>query len=77
MDPSSPGQRWERRRYWQDTDLVRIEWWHGHQPHPEGPPAAHPPIPTHDFCYAHGTQIYPTLGCHICGQRPGGRHRHL
>jgi hypothetical protein len=71
MESSSNDQGWERRRYWHRNTLARIEWWHQNQPQPEGPPVGHPPLPTRDFCYTHGTQIYPTLGCQVCGQRRG------
>ena len=35
---------------------------------PSTPPAH---VVKRDYCYRHGTAIYPTLGCQVCGQRPG------
>ncbi len=62
---------WERRRYWHHGRVARIEWWRGSHPAVEGPEAAHGPVRERDFCYTHGTPIYPNLGCQICSQRPG------
>jgi hypothetical protein len=61
---------WEQRRYWQHSKLVRIEWWQDGRYMADGPVSSLHEILKRDFCYRHGTQIYPTLGCQVCRERP-------
>lgn len=63
--------RWERRRYWCEGKLVRLEWWRENQFIRDGPVRPPQTVLHRDFCQAHGTQIYPDLGCQVCRQRPG------
>lgn len=69
--PVRDDQPWERRRYWHDGEIVSMEWWQDNRPVPDGPPTPPLEVVLRDFCYRHGTPIYPTLGCQVCGQRPG------
>ena len=71
--PDDP--RCERRRYWRNGTVVRIEWWCDHQILTCGPAGRGGRVLTRDFCYTHGTQIYADLGCEICRQRPAPPRR--
>lgn len=65
-----PEHRWERRYYWHDEQLVRVEWWRDGQPDAEGPQGHAERTLERDFCYRHGTPIYADLGCQVCRQHP-------